>query len=118
MESERKVGGRRSPTTVSGPLAGYASDFRRSLGSQGYARRTIDTQMRVTAHLSRWLAAGDQTVEALRSAAVIDRFFAERRGPGRGGAGSGKARAPPLGFLPRPPGRCPPPAGQAAPPPP
>ncbi len=99
MESERKVGGRRSPTTVSGPLAGYASDFRRSLGSQGYARRTIDTQMRVTAHLSRWLAAGDQTVEALRSAAVIDRFFAERRVQGQGEAVSGKALAPLLGFL-------------------
>src|SRR5258708_39083500 len=99
MESERKVGGRRSPTTVSGPLAGYASDFRRSLGSQGYARRTIDTQMRVTAHLSRWLAAGDQTVEALRSAAVIDRFFAERRGQGGGGAGAGQGPGPPVGFL-------------------
>jgi integrase/recombinase XerD len=99
MESERKVGGRRSPTTVSGPLAGNAPDFRRSLAAQGYARRTINVQMRMAAHLSRWLAAGDQTVEALRSADVIDRFFAERRAQGHGEAVSGKALAPLLGFL-------------------
>ncbi len=99
MESERKVGGRRSPTTVSGPLAGYAPDFRRSLAAQGYARRTINVQMRMTADLSRWLAAGNQTVEALRSAAVIDRFFAGRRALGHGEAVSRKALAPLLGFL-------------------
>lgn len=99
MESERRVGGRRSPTTVSGPLAGYASDFHQLLAVQGYARRTISTQMRVTADLSRWLAAGEQTVEALRSAAVIDRFFAERRAQGHGEAVSGKALVPLLRFL-------------------
>ena len=79
MESERKLGGHRSPTVVSGPLAGYAAGFRQALIEQGYARRTIGDQMSMMAHLSRWLQAEGLDVNALRSAAEIDRFFAERR---------------------------------------
>jgi integrase/recombinase XerD len=82
MESEHKLGGQRSLTVVSGPLAGYAAGFRQALIAQGYARRTIGDQMSMMAHLSRWLEAGGLDVTALQSAAEIDRFFAERRAGG------------------------------------
>ena len=82
MESEHKLGGQRSPTVVSGPLAGYAAGFRQALIEQGYARRTIGDQMSMMAHLSRWLQAESLDVKALQSAAGIDRFFAERRARG------------------------------------
>src|ERR1035441_5755271 len=89
MGSEHRRGGRRSPTVVNGPLAGYAAGFRQSLIAQGYARRTIDDQMSMVAHLSRWLHAEGLKEEALQSTAEIDRFFAERRGRGPLGGGGG-----------------------------
>src|SRR5207244_609508 len=95
MESERTVGGRRSPTVVTGPLADYAAGFRRFLIAQGYARRTITVQVSLMAHLSRWLQAEGLTVDALRSSADIDRFFAERRARGHSSAcdrGSARGR--------------------------
>ena len=72
VESEHKLGGQRSVTVVSGPLAGYATGFRQALIAQGYARRTIGDQMSMMAHLSRWLEAGGLDVKALQSAAEID----------------------------------------------
>lgn len=82
MGSGHKLGGQRSPTVVSGPLAGYAAGFRQALIAQGYARRTIGDQTSMMAHLSSWLEAGGLDVTALQSAAGIDRFFAERRACG------------------------------------
>lgn len=82
MESERKLGGQRSPTAVSGPLAGYSAGFRQALIDRGYARRTIGDQVSMMAHLSRWLQHQCLDVTALQSAAGIDRFFAERRACG------------------------------------
>ena len=94
MESEHKLGGQRSLTVVSGPLAGYAAGFRQALIAQGYARRTIGDQMSMMAHLSRWLKAGGLDVKALQSAAEIDRFFAERRAGGhRTRVPAGRCRA-------------------------
>jgi site-specific recombinase XerD len=84
---------------VTGPLAEYAAGFRQSLIAQGYARRTISVQMSLMAHLSRWLEAEGLTVEALRSAVDIDRFFAERRAQGHDRAVSGKALTALLAFL-------------------
>ena len=99
MESEHKLGGQRSLTVVSGPLAGYATGFRQALIAQGYARRTIGDQMSMMAHLSRWLEAGGLDVKALQSAAEIDRFFAERRAGGHRTRVSRAALSGLLGFL-------------------
>ena len=99
MGSEHKRGGQRPPTVVSGPLAGYSAGFRQALIAQGYARRTIGDQMSMMAHLSRWLQAEGLDVEALQSAAEIDRFFAERRAGGYQTRVSSMALAGLLGFL-------------------
>jgi integrase/recombinase XerD len=99
MGSERKRGGQRSPTVVSGPLAGYSAGFRHDLIAQGYARRTIGDQMSMMAHLSHWLQAEGLDVKALQSAAEIDRFFAERRASGCRTRVSSMALAGLLGFL-------------------
>ena len=99
MESERKRGGQRSPTVVSGPLAGYSADFRQALIDRGYARRTIGDQMSMMAHLSRWLQHQCLDVTALQSAAEIDRFFAERRACGCRTRISNVALAGLLAFL-------------------
>jgi integrase/recombinase XerD len=99
MESEHKLGGQRYPTVVSGPLAGYAAGFRQALIAQGYARRTIGDQMSMMAHLSRWLGAGGLDVQALQSAAEIDRFLAERRAGGHRTRVSRAALSGLLGFL-------------------
>lgn len=99
MGSEHKRGGQRPPTVVSGPLAGYSAGFRQALIAQGYARRTIGDQMSMMAHLSRWLQAEGLDVEALQSAAEIDRFFAERRASGCQTRVSSVALAGLLGFL-------------------
>ena len=99
MGSGHKLGGQRSPTVVSGPLAGYSAGFRQALIAKGYARRTIGDQMSMMAHLSRWLEAGGLDVKALQSAAEIDRFFAERRASGCRTRVSSMALAGLLGFL-------------------
>lgn len=99
MESERKLGGQRSPAVVGGPLAGYSADFRQALAGQGYARRTINDQMSMVAHLSRWLEEQGLEVKALESAAEIDLFFARRRADGCQARISGLALAGLLGFL-------------------
>jgi site-specific recombinase XerD len=99
MGSEHKRGGQRPPAVVSGPLAGYSAGFRQALIAQGYARRTIGDQMSMVAHLSRWLQAEGLDVEALQSAAEIDRFFAERRASGCQTRVSSVALAGLLGFL-------------------
>lgn len=99
MESEHTLGGRRSPTVVTGPLAGYTAGFREFLIAQGYARRTITNQVSLMAHLSRWLQAEGLTVDALRSSAGIDRFVAKRRAEGHSSAVSAKALAALLGCL-------------------
>ena len=42
---------------VTGPLAPYAADFTARLGECGYTRLTQVNELRVMAHLSRWLQA-------------------------------------------------------------
>jgi hypothetical protein len=104
MESERTVGGRRSPTVVIGPLADYAAGFRQFLIAQGYVRRTITVQVSLMAHLSRWLQAEGLTVDALRSSADIDRFFCGAAGEGTFLGGVGKRVGRPAWFPARPSG--------------
>lgn len=99
MESERELGGRRPPTVVSGPLAGYSAGFRQELIDRGYSRRAIGDQMSMVADLGQWLLKQGLEMTALQSAAEIDRFFAERRARGCRARISSPALAALLGFL-------------------
>lgn len=69
---------RRSSVSVSGPLAEFAVGFAVRLAELGYARRSVEAQLRLMKHLSEWLgteglAVGDLTNE------VVVRFVAARR---------------------------------------
>ena len=67
-----------SRVRITGPLAGFADGFREQLDGWGYAKSSAAAQLRVMAHLSRWLDeqqldAGGLTPE------VVERFAAARR---------------------------------------
>ena len=68
----------RSVVRMVGPLAPYASGFDRELRSRGYTRLSAVWQLRLMAHVSRWLAS-----EGLDSAAFTperaEEFCAVRR---------------------------------------
>ena len=49
----------RKAVPVEGPLARYAFGFRIHLLEQGYAAASAEGQVRLMAHLSRWLAERD-----------------------------------------------------------
>jgi hypothetical protein len=66
---------------VSGPLAEVAGSFGEALAGKGYSPRSAGELMRLAAKLSWWLQSRDLgTVDV--TAAVIEEFFAERRGDG------------------------------------
>lgn len=67
--------------SVDGPLAEYADGFRRMLIGRGYRPRSIEGQLRLMAHLSRWmegqgLEGNDLTLE------VVQEFLDSRRASG------------------------------------
>ena len=67
-----------SKVRFTGPLASFASGLAAELNAMGYATTSAANQLRLAAHLSRWLEAqhlepGDLTVP------VIDRFLVARR---------------------------------------
>ena len=70
-----------SVVEVTGPLAGVADRFRMVLSEQGYAPLSAANQLRLLAHLSRWMSA-----ERLEPADLCDaelaRFLAVRRAAG------------------------------------
>ncbi len=99
MVSDARGSGIRPPAVVTGPLAEQADGFRRFLVDQGYARGTIGALMSLTAHVSQWLDDQGSAVDALGSAAEVERFFAERRAQGYRARLSPRALAPLLGFL-------------------
>lgn len=87
-----------SRVRVTGPLMPYAQGFRAQLADQGYAPVSAWAQLRLAAHLSRWLAlrglsAGDLTGE------VAADFTEERRQAGHRRLRSAKALVPLLGYL-------------------
>ena len=88
-----------SVVRVDGPLAPHAPGFGARLIELGYAPSSAEDQLRLMAHLSRWLQEQDLDVAALQSAAEIDRFFAERRAGGCHARISSMALAGLLGFL-------------------
>jgi site-specific recombinase XerD len=87
-----------SPVLVTGPLAAHADGFRDELGRRGYTPLSAANQLRVMAHLSRWLAKrelGPQDLTAQR----IEEFLVARRAEGYTCWLSPRGLAPLLEYL-------------------
>lgn len=83
---------------LTGPMEVYASGFAVELARSGYTKNSTANQLRLLAHLSRWLAAEGLGVEDL-TPAVCDAFLAARRAAGYTDWLSRKALAPLLQHL-------------------
>lgn len=92
------MGGRPSVVRVTGPLAPHADSFRRELERQGYKPNAAADQLRLAAHLSRWLAGHKLRLTDVDDK-LIDRFLAARRRQGYTLWLSRKAMVPILGHL-------------------
>jgi hypothetical protein len=68
-----------SRVRLTGPLTPFAEGFAAELARQGYTRNGVTDQVRLLAHLSRWLAAHGLDVSAL-TPPVMDAFLVARRG--------------------------------------
>ncbi|MGZ4665976.1 MAG: hypothetical protein ACXV5Q_13320 [Frankiaceae bacterium] len=66
---------------VVGPLRPYAVGFAAELARLGYTRLSADGQLRLVAHLSRWLA-GEGLDAAALTPAVVAKFLVARRAVG------------------------------------
>jgi site-specific recombinase XerC len=90
----------RDPSRVrfSGPLEPYAGGFAEALGRQGYAPSSAVEQLKLVAHLSRWMAA-----EGVRPARLtperVAQFVAARRAAGYRHFLSPRGLRPLLGYL-------------------
>jgi integrase/recombinase XerD len=87
-----------SRVRVRGPLAGYAAGFAACLAGAGYTPLSAANQVRLLAHVSRWLeerglGPGDLTGKR------AEEFLAARRAAGYTCRLSGRGLAPLLGFL-------------------
>lgn len=87
-----------SRVRVTGPLAPFADGFCAELSSQGYRPDAATSQVRLMAHLSRWLAAGGLDVAVL-TPKVNTEFLAARRAHGYTQWLSPKALAPLIAYL-------------------
>jgi len=83
---------------VAGPLAPYATDFLVGLIAVGYRRASAALQLRLMAHLSRWLGERG-LVPAQLPSMEAERFLAARRAAGYRDHCSPKALEPLLGYL-------------------
>ena len=70
-----------SRVRVTGPLEPFAAGFAAELVDQGYSLQPAALQLRLLAHLSRWLAAERRDAASLNAAAVAA-FLASRRAAG------------------------------------
>jgi integrase/recombinase XerD len=70
-----------SRVRVTGPLTPFAEGFAAELARQGYRRHPVADQLRLLAHVSRWLAAQGFDAAAL-TPPVMDAFLASRRSDG------------------------------------
>ena len=66
---------------VTGPLTEYADGFRAELFRLGYTPLTAACQIRLTAHLSRWMSAEGVSTQDL-DMPTAERYFAARRSAG------------------------------------
>jgi hypothetical protein len=97
---------------VTGPLAEYADGFRAELFRLGYTPLTAACQIRLTAHLNRWLTAECLAAQDLDMPAA-ERYFAARRLAGYANERTTGALVPLLGYLRRLRAAPPPPAEPA-----
>jgi site-specific recombinase XerD len=86
------------PVRVLGPLASHAAGFKESLADSGYTPLSAAVQLRLMAHVSRWLGAEDLEVRDLNEERVED-FLSARRKAGYTGLRTSEAMVPLLGFL-------------------
>ena len=86
-----------SAASRGGPLVGFLGGFAAELEHLGYSSRTIETQVGLAKHLSRWLAAHG-LVGADLGGEVIDRFVSVRR-VSYSAMRSGRALVPLLTYL-------------------
>lgn len=75
------MGGSPSRVKVTGPLVPYVAGFRAELVSQGYRPNAQSDQLRLMAHVSRWLASKGLDVEQLTPERV-EEFLVARRAAG------------------------------------
>jgi integrase len=90
--------GNPSRVKVGGPLVPYVGGFRSELESQGYRPNAISDQLRLLAHVSRWLA-GNGLEGANLTPERVDEFLVARRAAGYVLWRSPKGMAPLLTYL-------------------
>lgn len=88
----------RSEVEVAGPLAAYAAGFARELRSRGYADLSVVGQLRLMAHVSRWLAGQGLDAAGL-TPGRLEEFGAARRAAGYRGLRTVRAVGPLWDFL-------------------
>lgn len=81
-----------------GPLAEHAGGFRAELARLGYTPLTAASQLRLVAHLSRWLAAEGLGTSA-PTTPVVEMYFAGRRSAGYANERTVAALGPLPGYL-------------------
>jgi site-specific recombinase XerD len=87
-----------SRVRVRGPLEAFAPGFVVELGRQGYSPLGATLQLRLMAHVSRWLESEGLGADGLTNEAV-ERFLALRRAAGGRNYVTARAMAPLLGYL-------------------
>jgi site-specific recombinase XerD len=87
-----------SVVKVVGPMAGYASEFGRELKKRGYTDHSVAQQLRLVAHVSRWLDAEGIEVPGL-TPERIEAFCTARRGEGYTNLRTPRALRPLQEFL-------------------
>lgn len=87
-----------SPVRVTGPLAGHAEGFRVELIGRGYTPLSAANQLRVMAHVSRWLADHELRAEDI-TVAGVGAFLEARRAEGYTCWLSSRGLAPLLDYL-------------------
>lgn len=87
-----------SSPQVTGPLAEYVEGFGSDLVSMGYTPLTVAVQLRLMAHLSRWLADRSLGPWALDET-TVEAYFAQRRAAGYSNERTARALRPLLNHL-------------------
>ncbi|HSH60101.1 MAG TPA: tyrosine-type recombinase/integrase [Acidimicrobiales bacterium] len=87
-----------SPVCVTGPLAAHADGFHSELSGRGYTPLSAANQLRVMAHLSRWLADQALSLDEL-TVERVEAFLAARRVEGYTCWLSQRGLAPLLAYL-------------------
>lgn len=87
-----------SRVRVAGPLEPFAAGFAAELIERGYAPQPAAQQLRLMAHVSRWLAAAGRQAEAL-NAVTVEAFLVSRRAAGYSNHLTRDALRPLLGYL-------------------